>query len=152
VRRLVHEGWVLVNDLDIGKGNIDHLLVGPAGIFLLETKSLHGLLSVERGILSVRWPEDPTDGYENRRLTPRMERLARELNGRLEQGGIADAPIQPVVVLWGKFEQRSVRSKGLVAWVHGNELEGMLRRRPTPLSADEVARFAATLGRPWPKR
>jgi len=51
-----------------GRGNIDHLLIGPPGVFLLDSKNLSGLLSVKAGVLSVRWREDPDDGYENFRL------------------------------------------------------------------------------------
>jgi hypothetical protein len=149
LRRLVADGWLVLNDIDIRYGNLDHVVVGPPGIFLLETKSLNGLLTIDHGVLSVRWREDPSDGYENRRLTPRMEALARSVSRRLERDGISDAPIQPVVVLWGNFEQRSMRSKGHVAWVHGKELVGMLRRRPTALSPDEMARIGAVLRQPW---
>jgi len=38
LRGLVKSGWTLLNDVDWGRGNIDHVLVGPAGVFLLETK------------------------------------------------------------------------------------------------------------------
>jgi hypothetical protein len=110
-------------------------------VFLLDSKSLHGDLSVERGVLSVRWREDPEDGYENWRLTPRMQTLARALGERFEQAGVSDAPIQPVVVLWGRFEQRSIRSKGCVAWIQGGELGATLRRQPAQISADDVARI-----------
>jgi hypothetical protein len=65
VRGLVRRGWVLVNDIDIGLGNIDHVLIGPPGVFLLESKWLAGLVSVSRGVLTVTPREDPDDGYEN---------------------------------------------------------------------------------------
>jgi Nuclease-related domain len=42
LRRLVGGGWTLVHDVDTGHGNLDHILVGPPGVFLLETKKLHG--------------------------------------------------------------------------------------------------------------
>jgi hypothetical protein len=76
LRRPVADGWVLINDIDIGNGNVDHVLVGPPGVFLLDSKNLHGVLSVSAGVLSVRWREDPADGYENRQLAPRMRSLA----------------------------------------------------------------------------
>jgi hypothetical protein len=72
LQRLVADGWLLVNDIDIGRGNLDHVLIGPPGVFLLDSKKLHGVLSVSAGVLSIRWREDHADGYENRRLAPRM--------------------------------------------------------------------------------
>jgi hypothetical protein len=148
VRRLVRNGWTLVNDIDTGRGNLDHVLVGPAGVFLLDSKNLHGMLVVRSGVLSVRWREDPADGYENRGLTPRMLALGRVLETRLRGHDVNGPPVQPVVVLWGSFEQRSIASKG-VAWVQGKELARVLENRPVTLSSDEIQRVAATLRKPW---
>jgi hypothetical protein len=145
LRGLVAKGWVLVNDIDIGRGNIDHVLLGPPGAFLLESKNLHGVLAVQRGVLSVRWREDPHDGYENHRLSVRMETLARTFGALLEREGAAGIPVQPVVVLWGNFEQRSVQSKAGVAWVRGNALASVLASRPTQLSPEQVQRTALLL-------
>jgi nuclease-like protein len=50
LRRLVNGGWTPVHDVEIGHGNLDHILVGPPGVFLLETKKLHGAMTVERGV------------------------------------------------------------------------------------------------------
>jgi hypothetical protein len=38
VRPLRRDGWRLVNDVFLTAGNIDHVLVGPAGIVVLESK------------------------------------------------------------------------------------------------------------------
>ncbi|MFT8736759.1 MAG: nuclease-related domain-containing protein [Zymomonas mobilis] len=35
---LVREGWLIFHDLSFPRGNIDHVLVGPTGIFAIETK------------------------------------------------------------------------------------------------------------------
>lgn len=32
-------GWMVIHDASFGRGNIDHILVGPAGVFTVETKS-----------------------------------------------------------------------------------------------------------------
>src|SRR4051812_28271078 len=34
---LSDEGWIVVHDVDTGRGNIDHVAVGRAGIFTIET-------------------------------------------------------------------------------------------------------------------
>ncbi len=123
-------------------------LVGPAGVFLLDSKNLHGMLAVRSGVLLVRWREDPADGYGNRDLTPRMLALGRVLETRLRVDDVNGPPVQPVVVLWGSFEQRSIASKG-VAWVQGAELARVLENRPVTLSSDEIKRVAAMLRKPW---
>jgi hypothetical protein len=127
LRRLQKRGWFVMHDIDIGRGNIDHVAVGPPRIFLLESKKLHGKLAVDRGVLRVVWHEDPTDGYDNHRLCTRMQDLARMLERRLRARDLDDVVVQPVVVLWGDFEQRSRLSRG-VAWVRGRDLGAIVER------------------------
>lgn len=140
VRRLVRAGWTLINDVDTGRGNIDHILIGPPGVFMLESKNLHGDLSVRGGVLTVRWHEDPVDGYDDARIGRSARACAAKARGLLADYGLA-AWVQPVVVLWGSFEQRSVLSDG-VAWVSGRHLADVLDARPTVLTASEVDRAA----------
>jgi hypothetical protein len=45
-------GWFALHDVELGRGNIDHVLVGPAGIFTIETKSHRGRL--RPGAIDVR--------------------------------------------------------------------------------------------------
>jgi hypothetical protein len=35
-------GWHVLHDVSLGRGNIDHVLVGPGGVFSIETKSNPG--------------------------------------------------------------------------------------------------------------
>jgi len=42
------KGYEVLHDLDLGRGNIDHLLIGPTGIFTVETKSHPGPIAVRR--------------------------------------------------------------------------------------------------------
>ncbi len=144
LRPLTTAGWTLFNDIDRGRGNIDHVLVGPAGVFLLETKNLNGLCSVQRGALSVRWREDPDDGYENRSIAPRARAVAAELAEALRTAGLRRHWVQPVVVLWAEFSQRSVESES-VAWVRGKDLADVLGHRPIRLTTEEIAEVVRAL-------
>ena len=36
------QGWLAIHDATSGRGNIDHILIGPAGLFTVETKSHRG--------------------------------------------------------------------------------------------------------------
>ena len=40
--QLPDDEWHVVHDASFGRGNIDHILVGPAGVFTVETKSHRG--------------------------------------------------------------------------------------------------------------
>ncbi|HET9592871.1 MAG TPA: nuclease-related domain-containing protein [Solirubrobacterales bacterium] len=39
---LRERGWCVIHDVSFGRGNIDHIVVGPGGIFTIETKSRGG--------------------------------------------------------------------------------------------------------------
>jgi len=44
--RLRERGWRALHGVDSGRGNIDHVLIGPAGVLTVETKSHRGRLEV----------------------------------------------------------------------------------------------------------
>jgi hypothetical protein len=43
----VHD-WLVIHDASLGRGNVDHILIGPAGVFTIETKSHPGPVRVGR--------------------------------------------------------------------------------------------------------
>jgi len=45
---LREQGWLAIHDAPTGRGNIDHILVGPAGLFTVETKSHRGRIDPDR--------------------------------------------------------------------------------------------------------
>jgi hypothetical protein len=143
-RKLTKAGWQILNDLDTGRGNIDHVLVGPAGVFVLETKSVSGDASVHRGVLAVRWREDPRDGYKAPHLAAIVKRQSSLVSRHLEACGLGRHAVQPVVVLWGGFEQGSILSAE-VAWVRGDMLAEVLEHRPGILTPDQVRHISAVL-------
>lgn len=144
LRRLTRDGWTLVHDIDRRWGNIDHVLIGPPGVFLLESKNLGGILRVEQDVLKVRWHEDPEDGYEMASLGRRVRRDAADLSAALRRVGGPRVWVQPVVVLWGSFDQRSLECEG-VAWVRGKDLADILEARPVRMSRDQMDATAARL-------
>jgi len=45
---LPRERWRVVHDATLGRGNVDHVVIGPAGVFTVETKSHPGPVRVGR--------------------------------------------------------------------------------------------------------
>lgn len=41
------DGWYAIHDVSLGRGNVDHILVGPGGIFTIETKSHRGHIPID---------------------------------------------------------------------------------------------------------
>lgn len=46
LEQLCGEGWRVIHDASLGRGNVDHILIGPPGIFTIETKSHPGPVRV----------------------------------------------------------------------------------------------------------
>src|SRR4051812_32411396 len=50
----------ITHDLDLpGAGNIDHLAVGPAGVFVLDSKAWSGVVTVEQDGATITPRDDP---------------------------------------------------------------------------------------------
>lgn len=45
---LAADGWHVIHDVSLGRGNIDHIVVGPGGLFTVETKSRRGRIPVDQ--------------------------------------------------------------------------------------------------------
>jgi Nuclease-related domain len=44
---LTADGWLALHDVSLGRGNVDHILIGPGGIFTIETKSHRGNIRID---------------------------------------------------------------------------------------------------------
>jgi hypothetical protein len=61
------QGWLTVHDASTGRGNIDHIAVGPGGLLTIETKSHRGKVSAEH--VSEAWLKQ---AYAERKALERM--------------------------------------------------------------------------------
>lgn len=141
LKRLRAAGWFAWHDLATdGGGNVDHVVLGQAGVFLLDSKNYLGEMTFGDGVLRVRWVEDPDDGWEARTLVSAAKGASANLGDRI--GGVCGTRpwVQPVVVLWGRFRQRIVEHDGV--WlVRGDDLEEWLQARPPQLDPSTVRRI-----------
>ncbi len=129
LRTLESEDWSVLHDVDHGRGNDDHVVSGPNGVYLLETKALRGRITVEDGVLQTRSYDDAGNVTPWPRLAPRLRGRAKELASTAHRQLGARAWVQPVVVVWGDFPDRRVDADGVV-YLQGDELVGWLRARP----------------------
>jgi len=144
LRPLARDAWRVWHDRDGGRGtNIDHVAIGNAGVFLLDSKNYSGEASIEDGELRLRWQEDPGQGWVCRGIVGRMRAASAELKEGIEAAAGVRVWVQPVVVLWVRFPQRVAEVSG-VFFVHGDVLaEWLLERRPSarPVEADRIDQF-----------
>lgn len=71
---LEQDGWNVRHDIESRYGNIDHVLVGPGGVFLLNSKNLWGSFAIEEGVLSCHHEIAPMSDYS-------LPKLERQMNG-----------------------------------------------------------------------
>jgi hypothetical protein len=129
LRRLERDGWRVEHNLEkTAGGDNDHLVSGPNGVFLLETKHLVGKITVDSGVLTTRQRDDPDQVFRHKRLGSRLLADARRVSAKVRSDAGERAWVQAVVVVWGDLDE-PVES-GRVAYVPGREVERWLRSRP----------------------
>jgi TM2 domain-containing membrane protein YozV len=117
------DAWLIEHDVPRKRGNWDHIVVGPPGVFLLDSKFFHETTTIDGDALVTgrrryegRFFRGPAVG-----LSEELERLA------------GPRPwVHAVAVVWGKFDER-VHEGDRVAYVRGYELVEWLERQPDRL-------------------
>lgn len=138
LKPLERSGWRVAHDIVRGRGNVDHIAVGPPGVYLLETKQLDGEASIVDGMLTIMRGNDDRDAWTPRPAIGDSVRGAavRLRNDLLQATGIRF--VQGVVVLWCDFPAGVVESERVV-YVHGDQLHGWLGSRPPRLRPATIA-------------
>jgi Nuclease-related domain len=117
LRKLRRRGWRVVNHIMLRQWDIDHVLVGPGGLFAIETKWS-----------AKAWVTDPPEEriYE---AASRAAGSARDLSLWLKQ--LSVGPVEPVVVLWGsnarELEPLKLCSVAVVSGPHAKSWRESLR-------------------------
>ena len=136
-------GWVVLHDRWLGWGNLDHLVIGPGGVFALDTKNWPGQVTVtDDGALRVQRLEDPDLAWTDTGLLRQARGMGLRTSKALGRPDRRGVWAQPVLVMWGRFEQQHVHRDG-VDVVAGRNLAAWLRAQPARLSPDRVAVVAA---------
>jgi hypothetical protein len=142
---LERRGWAVGHDLPAKFGNYDHLVVGPAGAYLLETKRFVGEATLRDGVLGLRRGTDPRDAWRgDKELAGRLRGSARDARRLLGAANINW--VAPVVVLWCDFPPQ-VAEHGGVTYVHGPQLAAWLESQPITVSAQSVENARSCLRR-----
>jgi hypothetical protein len=118
-------------------GNWDHVLVGPAGAFLLDSKLSHTTTAAGGDAL-----RSGRISHPGRVVRGSAKRINHELRQRLGSG---TAPsVQAVVVVWGDFPQDR-HTEQEVVYLHGDQLVSWLNELPTKLNAPQRAALITAL-------
>jgi hypothetical protein len=132
---LERHGWAVLHDLGIpgSRANLDHLLIGPGGVFVIDSKQYRGRLVV-----------DPSGRLWHGRfpLAPTVRAVSFEADQAAQVLTDPDVVVVPVMAIhgaqvpWGKVVMEGVP---VVAARH---LPSMLRQLPAVLGPERVAVLA----------
>ena len=142
--KLAAEGWTAIHDVDPGVGNWDHVLVGPAGVFLLETKYLRGVVQVRNEVFGVTYDEHANRFESFEKVSRGVVQAAVRLKQTIEDREGVKVWVQPVVVVWGRFPQRVVEADR-ITYLAGEDLIAWVRQRQGVLSVGRQALVSATV-------
>ncbi len=118
IEQMRDDGWRAIHDVSFGGPNVDHVLIGPAGIFTIETKSHRGRIDVKR-------------------IHERMLRQAYAEAKQIEE--LAGRHVEPLLVFSNAYLVGRVpwKSRG-VTILPARMLAGHMARRRVACSRDEV--------------
>jgi Nuclease-related domain len=137
--RLPRRRWTVLHDRAVpgSRANVDHVVIGPSGVWVVDSKTCRGRLRVRRGRV---WA-----GSQPVATGPAAWEAKRV-------GDLLEVPVTPIVAVHGEgLRRRGKRSDG-VRVVPASGLLRRLRRPPRVLSgvdAATLARRAAHVLRPY---
>jgi Nuclease-related domain len=154
LRRLPEREWTVITDIGHRHG-VDHVLVGPGGVFAIASHKPPGAAArVRDGVLWLRHDHDPRADRPgvaiNRHVLDAARALHREIRSRTGRG----PAVNPVVVLWCEFPQRTAESSR-IAFVHGRDLPAWVTHRAQVLDEPgrwEIVQALRAIGSPDPGR
>jgi len=109
--------WLVIHDATLGRGNMDHILFGPGGVYTVETKSHPGPIRAGR-------------------LHGAILRQANAQSRAIEE--ITGMEVEPLIVFSHAWVDRPLARRKGVRIVPARMLLGYLARRPAKLSRQEV--------------
>jgi hypothetical protein len=117
--QLSGRGWLVIHDATLGRGNVDHIVIGPPGIFTIETKSHPGPIRVAR-------------------LHGAMLSQAQAQRRTIER--VTGVEVEPLIVFSRAWVDRPMARRKGVRVIPARMLLRYLAKQPARLSRDEIER------------
>ncbi|WP_068825479.1 nuclease-related domain-containing protein [Pseudomonas sp. BMS12] len=146
---LLAEGWQLFHDLPMKRSNIDHVLVGPTGVYAIETKyrskrlSLKGKESAQAEYdgSSIRFAGGANEHLPVQQAQAVAGELSKWLHGKLGE----PVSVAPVVALPGWFVKTTHKPGNGQAYVINPKVHYLFQKRPAQIEQSIQIRVAAAL-------
>jgi len=114
---LAGDGWRVIHDASFGRGNMDHILIGPAGVFTVETKSHPGPVKVAR-----------VHGATLSQAQAQRKAIER----------VSGQTVEPLIVFSRAWVDKPLARRKGVRVIPARMLPGYLARRPATLTSEQV--------------
>lgn len=138
-------GYSVFHDIVSPHGNIDHAIVGPGGVFAIETKTVSKPTDRD-AVVSYDGTKIRVDGMvPDRDPIPQTLAAANELAQIIERGTQRRPFVRPVVLYPGWFIEK--QPKGVAVWVLApRAFPAFLQREAKVLSDVEIAGIRNAIG------
>lgn len=136
--------WQVVHDIRVGKrgANIDHLLVGPAGVFVIDSKHWRDADVTIHNSGAVK------DGYYVKGLLPAIKKQAEMAQDALSSALDYPVAVQPIVAVVNARSFTVKVDPVDVLITPRRQLVERLRRYPEMLNEHQIAQIFAAMRRP----
>lgn len=141
---LMDEGWVVIHDVAHINRNFDHVLIGPAGVFVVDTKNLSGTIAIRGESLSATYGAGRRSDDFGDRLARQARSQGAELHDVLSRRGQPRIWVTAVVVIWADFPQQCADGDRMT-YLHGDRLVPWLRGQRARLNANQIQQVANAL-------
>ena len=146
---LLSEGWQLFHDLPMKRGNIDHVLVGPTGVYAIESKyrskrqSLKGKEGVQADYdgSAIRFAGGATEQLPVQQAQAVASELSKWLHGKVGE----PVSVVPVVALPGWFVRTTQKPANSQVHVINPKVHYLFQKRPFLLEQTLQVRVSAAL-------
>jgi hypothetical protein len=137
LEKLTGLGYTTIHDRALKWGNVDHVLVGPAGVFVVDSKNWNGKVEVIGDV-------PHKNGFAQNGLARSAKSLGRAINAEIKRSTTTNAWVDPVIVFWCDFPQNHVEADG-VTYVAGETLTPWLHSRESKLKREQIAEIAKAI-------
>ncbi|MBI3648906.1 MAG: NERD domain-containing protein [Actinobacteria bacterium] len=126
------EGYRVHHGLEPGKGNVDHVVIGPTGVFAIETKNLTGGFEARHGRLT-------RDGFDASRVLRQARAEAMAIRDRLRAAEV-DLWVEAIVACTGGGVKDGPLVIENVTVLSASCLRAFIINRRVRMSAGDVGR------------
>lgn len=137
-------GWSVTHDVCRERDSIEHLVIGTAGAFAVDSHIAAGSVRVDGDQVRITLPGTTSPTFPNDVWAHDARLRAAEANKLFSTQLSQRVAVNAVVVIWGDFAQRRVEGHN-VTFVHGEDLAGWLKSRPARCGAGRIAELQTAL-------